>query len=87
MDGEQKQHIPCITRTQLLYQVTHNRLLALPPGLAQLTGLEELHMADNAVTVSRCILLLKTIIDALQVQNEQTASCRWNVDATVQGSA
>jgi hypothetical protein len=30
-------------------QVTHNRLPCVPPGLAQLTGLEELHLADNSM--------------------------------------
>lgn len=35
--------------------MTHNRLSALPPGLAQLGALEELHAAENAVQVSAAV--------------------------------
>lgn len=55
-----------------LPQVTHNRLTCLPPGVAQLGGLEELHMADNAVEVRG-----QTLSNA--VKRDQTPLLCWQL--------
>jgi hypothetical protein len=51
-------------------KATHNRMAQLPPGLAQLTALRELHVAGNNMQVR----LLLACFSVVAVVNAQTWS-------------